>query len=161
VTAPQPSIPGLPPAAPEYVGARRAALRDYVAANEGRFTRDALTRAALDSGYEPAEVDAAFTRPNARSRMTGEVWVVAIVYVLGLYLGTAIVGGLDSGGRLYPVVLIAGFAGGIVGAIRLRDRRPSIGYGLGCGVVAAIVVPLVLALSVLGICIATGFKITG
>ena len=164
MTAPRPSIPGLSPDAPEYAAARRSALRDYVLANEERFTREALTRAAVNAGYELAEVEAAFARPTRETRLSG-AWscnalVTAGVYVAALVLGVLLVGSQPGGQMTSAFVLIA-LGGGVVGAIGLRNRRPDIAYGLALGVALAILVPFVLFVAIVGICLVMGFKILG
>jgi hypothetical protein len=167
ITAPRPSIPGLSADAQEYGPARRSALRDYVLENEERFTREALTRAALDAGYEPAEVDAAFARPAGQTRLSG-AWSCTALMTAGVYVGSFVLGlvlfnGLAGGQMMFGFVLLA-FVGGALGAIALRDRRPEIAYGLACGVALAILVPFVvfvLFVALVGICTVIGVRFLG
>jgi hypothetical protein len=164
MTAPRPSIPGLSADAPEYGPARRSALRDYVLDNEERFTREALTRAALDAGYEPAEVEAAFARPTGRVRLSG-AWsctalMTAGVYVTALVLGLLLVSSQPGGQMTSGFVLVA-LGGGVAGAVLLRNRRPDIAYGLALGVALAILVPFALFVAILGICTVMGVRFLG
>jgi hypothetical protein len=164
MTAPRPSIPGLSADAPEYGPARRSALRDYVLANEERFTREALTKAAIDAGYEPAEVEAAFVRPTRQPGLSG-AWSCTAIMAAGVYL-TVLVAGLllvsnQPGGPMTSGYLLVALGGGVAGAILLRGRRPDIAYGLACGVALAILVPFVLFVAIVGICSVMGFKILG
>jgi len=154
ITAPRPSIPGLSADAQEYGPARRSALRDYVLENEERFTREALTRAALDAGYEPAEVDAAFARPAGQTRLSG-AWSCTALMTAGVYVGSFVLGlvlfnGLAGGQMMFGFVLLA-FVGGIA-------------YGLACGVALAILVPFVvfvLFVALVGICTVIGVRFLG
>jgi len=164
MTAPRPSIPGLSADAPEYGPARRSALRDYVLENEERFTREALTMAALDAGYEPAEVEAAFARPARQTRFSG-AWSCTALMTAGLYVAALLLGltlvGSQPGGRLTSGYLLVALGGGIVGAILLRNRRSDIAYGLALGVALAILVPFVLFVAIVGICTVMGVRLLG
>jgi hypothetical protein len=169
-------VPGAPggvsPPAPGGGGApvpgdRAAALAAYLEANRGRYTEEALRRAATTAGYTDAEVDAAWAAlasgPPAtpdqglRARSSMAVAIpVAIVYVVAVYLLVIGIGSTSSMGNLaLPAFLALGIAG-LLGTALLRDRYPSVALGLGCGVVLAVVLPVVLLLVLLGICVVSG-----
>ena len=172
-------VPGAPggvsPPAPGGGGApvpgdRAAALAAYLEANRGRYTEEALRRAATTAGYTDAEVDAAWAAlasgppvtPDQGLRARSSLPVasaVAILYVVGVYLlgfGVGIGTSSSSFGNLVlPALLVVGI-GGLLGTALLRERYPSVALGLGCGVVLAVVLPVVLLLVLLGICVVSG-----
>jgi hypothetical protein len=158
----------LPPPTPGGGGGqeqadRAAALAAYREANRGRYTDEALRRAASSAGYTEAEIEAAWSAaipatPIDISRRRARMRVaipVAILYVIGVYLAVGLLGARAEGDLTTPLFLIAGIVG-IGGWALLRDRRPSLGLGLGLGVLLAVVLPLVLVLVLLGICIVSG-----
>jgi hypothetical protein len=142
---------------------RAAALAAYFETNRGRYTEEALRRAASSAGYTDAEIEAAWSadpavtaidgaRPRARLRIAIPV---AILYVVGLYLASSLLGSSAQYDLTLPAFLVAG-AAGIVGWAVMRNTRPSLALGLGLGVILAVVLPIVLFLVLLGMCIVSG-----
>ena len=160
----------LPPPTPGGGGGqeqsdRAAALAAYREANHGRYTDEALRAAARSAGYTEAEIEAVWSseipaaaaagggsRPRARMRVAIPV---AILYVVGVYVGVSFLGSSAQYDLTLPALIVAGIVG-IVGWAQLRDRRPSLSLGLGLGVILAVVLPVVLVLVLLGICIVSG-----
>jgi hypothetical protein len=165
--AAEPASPAIP--APD--DDRVAVLAAYLRTNEGKFTDEALARAAGAAGYSDAELAAArgLAGPSwqAPERATGEgpkknnvvVAAVAIAYVIVLYL--AISTSASASSDLSGTVGLVGLVLGVVGWAVLRNQEPSIAQGLGCGVVLAVTIPIVVIVVILGICIVTGSFPTG
>ena len=175
--APVPGGPGGTSVPPTPGGAggrvaddRAAALGAYLEANRGRYTDEALRRAATSAGYTDGEVDAALVAlasglpitPDQGLRARSSLPVasaVVILYVVAVYLlgfGVGIGTSSSSFGNLVlPALLVVGI-GGLLGTALLRERYPSVALGLGCGVVLAVVLPVVLLLVLLGICVVSG-----
>jgi hypothetical protein len=145
---------------------RAAALVAYLEANRGRYTDEALRRAATSAGYTNGEVDAALVAlasgppitPDqglrARARMAVAI-SVAILYVVGVYLVMGLLGSRAQNELFLWAFLVAEVAG-LIGWALLRERRPSLALGLGLGVILAVVLPVVLFLVLLGMCIVAG-----
>jgi hypothetical protein len=164
---PEPASPAIP--APE--DDRVAVLAAYLRTNEGKFIDEALASAARAAGYSDAELAAArgLAAPSwqAPDRAIAEgpkknnavVAAVAIGYVIVLYV--AISTSASASSDLSGTVGLVGLILGIVGWAVLRNQEPSIAQGLGCGVVLAITIPIVVILVILGICIVTGSFPTG
>ena len=159
------------PAATQPGDDRVAALAAYLRTNSGRFTDEALAGAARGAGYNDAEIAAArqLATPGWQSG-TGmpaagpstNRWVVAgvaIAYVVVLYLAITIAGSMSS--DLSGTIGLVGLLVGVVGWALLRNREPSLAQGLGCGVVLAVAIPILVILVILGICVATGSFPTG
>jgi hypothetical protein len=51
---------------------------------------------------------------------------------------------------------MGGLLAGVVAWALLREERPSLAQGIGCGVVLAIAIPLIVILVILGICLVAG-----
>jgi hypothetical protein len=143
---------------------RIARLAAYFRENRDRFSTAALKRAAADAGYTPAEIDAAWSQVGwgsaeaAMSRPQGFATsvVVAIVYVAGLYVGAIGLGSNPATNNLaLPAFLLALFGGGLIWIV-FRESNPAVSRGIGCGMVIAVGLPVVLFLVVLGLCIVTG-----
>jgi hypothetical protein len=159
------------PAATQPGDDRVAALAAYLRTNSGRFTDEALTGAARDAGYSDAEITAArqLAAPGwetgAGTTVAGPStnrWVVAgvaIAYVVVLYLAISTAASMSS--DVSGTIGLVGLLLGIVGWALLRNREPAIAKGLGCGVVLAVVIPIVVILVILGICVVSGSFPTG
>jgi len=160
----------LPPPTPGGGGGqeqadRAAALAAYREANRGRYTDEALRRAASSAGYTDAEIETAWSAQfpasaaaGAGSRPRARMLVaipIAILYVVGVYLAASLLGSSAQYDLTLPAFIVAGIAG-IAGWALLRDRRPSLALGLGLGVILAVVLPVVLFLVLLGMCIVSG-----
>jgi hypothetical protein len=164
----EPASPAIP--APE--DDRVAVLAAYLRTNHGRFTDEALARAARDAGYSEAEIRdaAAIAVPGSQavgipSGAGGRLnsWVAAAAAIAnrnGLYGAIWLVGAAriltSSASDLSGAVALAGLLAGVVAWALLRNDRPSLARGIGCGVVLAIAIPIVTVLVIIGICIATG-----
>ena len=162
-TGQQPPEPTGPPDA-ATVGAedRTARLAAYFREHSGRYTAEALRKAAREAGYEDAEIESAWpavmwTTPSGSRGRSNMIVVIAIatLYVLGLYATITILGGVGGGSAAGPVALGITIAA-LVGWARFRDERPSLAAGLGCGVLASILIPVVIFLVILGICLVSG-----
>jgi hypothetical protein len=164
----EPARPAIP--APE--DDRVAVLAVYLRTNRGRFTEEALARAARDVGYSEAEIRDAATIavpgsqaegiPSAAGGRlnAGVAAAAAIGYVIALYGAIWLVGAAriltSSASDFSGAVALAGLLAGVVAWALLRNDRPSLARGIGCGVVLAISIPIVTILVIIGICIATG-----
>jgi hypothetical protein len=142
---------------------RVAVLAAYLRSNSGRFTDEALAGAARAAGYSDAEIAAARTladpatdvgRAPVRRVNRGVVAAVAILYVIALYAAVAIASSFAI--DLNGVAGGAGLLGGVVAWALLRDERPSLAQGIGCGVVLAVAIPVIVLLVILGICLVAG-----
>jgi hypothetical protein len=152
------------PATPRADDDRVAVLAAYIRSNQGKFTEEALSRKAQEAGYTAAELRAARSlaedrgtdRPMTSASRTnrGVVIAVAIAYVVGLYAlisGTAAMSGDVSG-----TVGLLGLLAGVVAWAALRNERPSLAQGIGCGVVLAVTIPIVVVVAIVGICVVVG-----
>jgi hypothetical protein len=143
---------------------RVAVLAAYLRSNSGRFTDEALAGAARAGGYSDAEIAAARMvadpttdagPPETTRRVNrGVVAAVAILYVIALYGAIAIAGSFAI--DLNGIAGGAGLLGGIVAWALLRDVRPSLAQGIGCGVLLAVALPVIVLLVILGICLVAG-----
>jgi hypothetical protein len=158
----EPASPAIP--APE--DDRVAVLAAYLRSNQGKFTDQALDKAAREAGYSEAELAAArplanpswqgsgVMPPPTRDTHRGVVAAVAIAYVLVLYLLISTAASMSS--DLSGTVGLVGLLAGIVAWALLRNERPSLAQGIGCGVVLAVVIPIVAIFVIIGICVVTG-----
>ena len=158
----EPPTPTSPPPGDDRV----AVLAAYLRANEGRFTDEALARAARDAGYSEAEIAAAHAlagpswqapeAPYPQTRRTDRrvVAAVAIGYVVGLYFLVSTTASMSS--NLSGSAGLVGLLGGVIAWFLLRDERPSLAQGIGCGVILAVTIPIVAILVILGICLVAG-----
>lgn len=143
---------------------RVAVLAAYLRSHAGRYTREALARAATAAGYSDAEVTAAQAIADStwqgpthgiRPRYhLGVVTSAAIAYVVLLY--AAISTSASRSSDVSGTVAIGGLVLGVVAWALLRRDHPSLARGIGCGVIAAIVIPIVTVLVIVGICIVSG-----
>jgi len=143
---------------------RVAGLAAYFREHRDRFTPSALRKAAIQAGYTSDEIDAAWSRvgwgsaEQALSRPEGfGISVgVALVYIAGTYIGTiGLASNATTNGLALPGVLAA-IVGGILAWVALRESRPAVARGIGCGIVIAISLPVVMFLVILGFCLASG-----
>ena len=157
---PTPSTPATPGAEDDRV----AVLAAYLRSNQGRFTEEALATKAQEAGYTAAELSAARSlaedpgpagpaAPGPRTNR-GVVAAVAIAYVLILYLVISGAAGVSS--DLSGTVALVGILGGVVAWALLRNERPSLAQGIGCGVVLAVTIPIVVIVAIIGICVVAG-----
>ena len=140
---------------------RIAVLAAYFRSNRARYTDEALAGAARAAGYGDPEIAAARSLadptteggPVATARRVdrGVVALVAILYVVGLYGAIAIGGSIAT--DLTGVAVGVGLLGGIIAWALLREERPSLAQGIGCGVILAVAIPSIVLLVILGICL--------
>jgi hypothetical protein len=158
-----PEPTGPPDAATLGAEDRVVRLTAYFREHGGRYTADALRRAARDAGYDDADIEAAlpavtwWTPAKSSAGGSNKIVVIAIaaVYVLCLYAAIANLGGANGGSAAGPVALAITIAA-IVAAAWSREARPSLAAGLGCGVVASVLIPILVFLVILGICLVAG-----
>ncbi len=158
-----PEPTGPPDAATLGAEDRVVRLTAYFREHGGRYTADALRKAARDAGYDDADIEAAWpavtwwTPAKSSAGGSNKIVVIAIaaVYVLCLYATIAILGGVDGGSAAGPVALAITIAA-IVAAAWSREARPSLAAGLGCGIVASVLIPVLVFLVILGICLVAG-----
>lgn len=160
--APRPEEPNPPATAPG--DDRVAVLAAYLRSNTGRYTDEALRRAAMAAGFSDAELTAAQAIATSawqgpirgiQPRLNlGVITATAIVYVVILYLAISTSASISSDAS--GTVAIGGLLLGAVAWAILRNDHPSLARGLGCGVVAAVVIPVVVVLVIIGICIVSG-----
>lgn len=145
---------------------RIARLSAYFRANRDRFTSEALKRAAATAGYSAAEIEAAWSEIGwgsaevaaGRPANVGVTAGATIAFLVGVYVVTALLGSnYATSGLAIPVFLLA-MLGGIVAWALLRESNPALARGIGCGVVLAVAVPVVLFLVLLGLCLAMGYS---
>lgn len=152
-----------------WIGAtsdRVASLSEYFVAGAERYTPEALRHAAGESGFSPDEIDEAYGRAAARQRdeqMAGPIrrrarWTVLAAYGL-VYAAFfwAFLGYDDRYGvatfSLIVLTVVLGVA--LLISIRwVRGRRPS-AEQLQSAMLTMLSLPLVLLVSVAGLCIAT------
>jgi hypothetical protein len=154
------------PAALAGNGARVVALVDYFRLHRGGFTTTALSAAAAAAGYSAAEIDAAWARvdlvTDVPSTRGSDNLVVTIATTVGFVAGVALVPGLlASNPTTAPLVgpwLVVLVVGGVLGWMLLKHSNPAVAQGLGCGLLIAVVVPIVLFLVLLGACLALGVR---
>ena len=156
-------IPADPrPASPD--DDRVAVLAAYLRANLGRYTDEALRQTVAQSGYTDAEFTAARALaldagavdrgPGGSRPNVGVATLIAIAYVVALYwlISTAAARSSDLAGTL----ALGGLVAGVVAWAVLRGRYPSVAQGIGCGVILAVAIPVVVVLVLLGICVVMG-----
>jgi len=143
---------------------RIASLVGYFREHRDRYTPDALTSAVAAAGYSPAEIEAAWSqvgwgsaeRAVSRPSEFGVAAVVAILFVTGTYVGALGLGlNRTSSGLALPGFVMALF-GGALAWVALRESNPALARGIGCGIVIAVGLPVVLFLVVLGVCVVAG-----
>jgi hypothetical protein len=122
--------------------ARRAALRDYIEANDKQFSREALATAALDAGYVQAEVDSAFVVSSRWNGLTSGMFLVGIGFLACWIVTTSIVGSSAFTREAFGWLPWGVLGLSILAAVLVRDSHPNVAYGIGCGVLGAILVLL-------------------
>ena len=118
----------------------------------------------MTAGYSDAELTAAQAIASSSwqgpirgiepSRNLGVVIAAAIGYVVLLYIAISISASMASDAS--GAVGLGGLLAGVIAWVVLRNEHPSLARGIGCGVIAAVVVPLVVILVIIGICIVSG-----
>ena len=157
-----------PPDSPAPTKYGTKGLEQFLAANRGRWTDEALAAQAAAAGWEPEVVSAAMARVIANEqsqplRRRARTFITAI-YLLGLVL-------LLGGMAINPSA--AAYGGNVIGSIvlvismgiayllaRFWLSRKSVSSTLSRADLAVLVsLPAILWLVVTGICVATGLPI--
>ena len=139
-------------------------IAEYISANRGRYTREAIRQHLIDEGYDAAAVDATWAVLDTPDPDTtaGEgfwrpFWLILLgvnlaVFVLVL-VSTGLVGSLVGGGATFIVVIFALalvigalVAYGIVAAIRPAQLGRTTALAIGA------IIPLAFALLIGGAC---------
>jgi hypothetical protein len=137
-------------------------IKRYLDEHGATYTRDALRRALVDAGHDPAAVDAALgeweaersgPRPDAEQREAFRRWSItlhvaalAAVFVLLIALrGTTAIGLALLGCAVLGVALVIGWA---ISSLIGRALLP------GTGVIVALVAPAISAVALGGTCFA-------
>jgi hypothetical protein len=157
--------PGDPTPSLQPGGDRIASLATYFRENRDHFTSDALKRAAIDAGYEPAEIELAWSkiawgdaeRAVGRPTQPGVTIIVSVIYLVGTWVGAIGLASNTTTMNLAGPGFLAALVGGLIAWVALRGSSPSVARGIALGVVLVIALPLVFILIVLGICLATGY----
>jgi hypothetical protein len=147
-------------------GDRVTRLATYFRENRDRFTSETLKRSAAEAGYEPAEIELAWSkiawgdpeRAVGRAVQPAVTVAVAIVYLLGAWIGVI---GLASNQRTDDFAgpgLVAALVGGLLAWAALREQSPSAARGIAIGMVLVVTLRVVLLLVVLGACLAMGYN---
>lgn len=152
---------------------RTTRLATYLAEHRDRYTPEALHRAAVEAGYTDAEVAAAMavggpvvgrTDPapvsSGRRALLPTIGTV-IAFVGGLWLASAAINALTYDTSIGLVVYVIAIVGAAVGWRTLRESHPSVARGLGCSVILAFVLPIVVVVAIIGFCIATNQRPLG
>ena len=152
-----------------WIGAtsdRVASLSEYFLAGAERYTPAALRQAASEAGYSQAEIDEAYGRATRRQRDEEQSrplrrrarWAVLAAYglVYAAFFGAFL--GYDNrygAATISLIVLTVVLGVALLISMRwVRGRRPS-AEQLGAGMFTMLFLPLVLLVSVTGLCIAT------
>ena len=152
-----PPPPGADPADTTDRIERIDALAAYFRVNAAGFTNEALRKAALDAGYEPREIDAAWAVTAepvpARGRASVVPGLITVAYIVGTYAVVFVLAAMSATSWLAVPSLGLSLVVGILVWLMLRESRPDLANAFKIGVILAIVLPLVLALVALGICV--------
>ena len=144
-------------------------VTSYLETNRARFTEEALVQAARSRGYtedvvEEARLRARAIQDSAPTRLRARRWIVA-AYALTfatLTIGMVIKGTAPGyGGMTGPGTLTLAVSLGLALLLSLgwlRSRRGHVGDG-ATGLIVLFSVPLVLLVTVAGVCVATGLPI--
>jgi hypothetical protein len=165
---PPPTADAPPPAASTSRTEQVAALAAYLAANHGRFTDEALEKAALDRGYSSdvlAEARAARPAdPGDAIRRRARRWVLAaygitfVLLLIGMFANPA---ARTYGGNVIGAIVLA-LALGLALAIALfvvRRSRPGSAETGAMVMTGILAIPVILLVVVAGLCVATGLPI--
>ena len=138
-------------------------IDEYIRANRGRYTREAITQQLCTAGHDPADVEAAWVRVaeaprEAPARQEAGVGTTLLAVLLALGYGAAILLALwatQSGGAVtvLMVAYIAAMIGGGIWSIRRVLRAPSLGEGAS-GIALAAGISVVVFIGLSGACFA-------
>jgi len=142
-------------------------IADYIARNQGRYTREAIRQQLIDAGHDPADIDATWaildTPDPDETAVAGEgFWPRFFLFLVGLNVAVFLVVALTTG----MFVNLAGGGGALAGIFAVAL---GIGALIAWGIVAAVgpaklgrttaivigaVIPVVFALLIGGSCFA-------
>jgi hypothetical protein len=156
-----------PPSTPSHDVDRIASLGTYFVENRGRFTPDALRRAAAAAGYTAEEIEAAWPRsgwevsegPKATPADVGVSIAIAVVYAAGIWFGGLGLASNPTTDEWAGPAFLAALVGGALVWFALRRTAPAVSRGVGWGVVVAVVLPVIVFLAIVGICLAMGYQV--
>jgi hypothetical protein len=136
-------------------------IRDYIQANTGRYTPEAMRAKLIEAGHDPAAIDAALAdiaaERAARSKNTNglvsEAWILFIVGGVAGLAGYGMAASFGSGG-FFPVFVVGylGIGYGIILLLRWAVPRFRI-KGLWAGVIGLALIPIFSGL-MFGTCVA-------
>ena len=141
------------------------AIDDYIEANRGTYTDEAIRDHLASAGHDPAAIEAGFRRlgvqpswdpvadPGPATSLVTEAWILlAIGGLLGL-AGFSMAASFGSGGSL-PIFLVAYLGIGLAIVLLLRWAVPRLGIrGIWAGVVGVLMIPIFGAV-MFGTCVA-------
>jgi hypothetical protein len=163
-----PSSPDQPTTIPERMGDRQdriASLSEYFVANADRYVPGALRQAASDAGFNPGEIEEAYSRAATRHRdelsrpiRSRARWIVIVAYGL-VYLAFAIAfltfRNRIGGGPIALVFLTIALGIALwISFAWVNRRRPSAAQLPGAMLVM-LALPMVLLIAVAGLCVAS------
>jgi len=152
-----------------WIGAtsdRVASLSEYFQAGAERYTPEALRQAASEAGFSQGEIDEAYGRTTKRQRdeelsrplRTRAQWIVLAAFGLVYAVFFVAFLGYDdryAAGTISLIILTVVLGVALLISIQwVRGRRPSAEQLQGA-MFTMLVLPLVLLVSVAGLCIAT------
>jgi hypothetical protein len=160
------SDPAEPPSTQSQYVDRVASLRSYFVENLGRFTPEALRRAAA-AGYTTEEIEAAWPGsrweasegPRPIPEHVGLSIAIAVLYVAGTWFGGLGLASNPTTDEFAVPALVAALVGGVLVWLALRQSAPAVSRGVGWGVVVALVLPVIVYLAIVGICLAMGYPL--
>lgn len=136
-------------------------IRDFIAANWVRYTRETITKQLLEAGHDPAAIDAEFaataaeraTRSSSANGLLTEAWILFIVGGVTGLAGFGMAASFGSGGS-FPIFAAAylGIGFGIVLLLRWAVPRFRI-KGIWAGLLGLALIPVFGAL-MFGTCVA-------
>ena len=140
---------------------RVASLTEYFLAGAERYTPEALRQAASEAGYSPAEIDEA-TRRQRDEELAAPIrrsarWIVLAAYGLVYGVLALVFRGYDDrygfATIAFAVLTVVLGSALLISIFWIRGRRPS-AERLQGAMVTMLSLPLVLLVSVAGLCIA-------
>jgi hypothetical protein len=141
------------------------AIQDYIKANRGTYTDEAIRDTLMGVGHDPADIEAAFRRlgfepkwnpipdPGPATGLIAEAWILFIVGGLAALAGFLAATSFNSSGSL-PLFLVAYLGIGLGIVLVMRWAVPRLGIrGVWAAVIGVALVPIFGAL-MLGACAA-------
>jgi hypothetical protein len=129
-------------------------IRDYIRANTGRYTPEAIRANLIAAGHDPAAIDAEFAaiaagwdaRSSGSDGLLSEAWILFIVGGVAGLAGFGMAASFGSGG-FFPIFAVGylGIGFGIILLLRWAVPRFHI-KGLWAGLLGLVLVPVFGAL---------------